>query len=81
MSCIVDHLIYFLYWLVLFFQFSSNWNECIFVGIVQENKFQTLLGAVNKESPITSIILSNTKKKNQFRVTTIHKVCSLFEEW
>ena len=83
MSCIIDLLDYFLYPLVLFFQCCgiSNWNGCIFVDIVQENTFQASLGAVNKESPITSILLSNTeKKKNLFRVTTIHEVCGLFEE-
>ena len=60
----------------------SNWDGCVFVGNVQENTFQASLGAVNKESPVTGIIWSNTeKKKNLFRVTTIHEVCGLFEEW
>ena len=84
MSCIGDLLNYFIYWLVLFFQCCgmSNWNGCVSVDFVQENTFQVLLGVVNKESPITSIILSNTeKKKNLFKVTTIHEVCGLFEEW
>ena len=84
MSCIVDLLDYFLHRLELFFQCCgmSSWNGCVFVGIVQENTFQASLEAVNKESPITGIILSNTeKKKNLFRVTTIHEVCGLFEEW
>ena len=52
MSCIADLLDYFLYQLALFFHDCGmpNWNECVFVGIVQENTFQASLGAVNKES-------------------------------
>ena len=84
MGCIVDLLEYFLDWLVFFFQCCeiSDWNGRVFVGIVLENKFQASLGAVNKESPITGIIMPNTeKKKNLLRVTKIHEVSGLFEEW
>ena len=83
MSCIVDLLDYFLDRLVFFFQCCgiSDWNGCVYVGIVLENTFQASLGVVNKESPITSIIMPNTeKKKNLLRVTTLHEVGGLFEE-
>ena len=84
MSCIVDLLEYFLDWLVFFFQCGeiSDWNGRVFVCIVPENKFEASLGGVNKESPITTIIMPNPEtKKNLLRVTAIHEVSGLFEEW